>query len=33
VSDRNPIPADDLAVVQAMCQEIDDDLRWLVALV
>ncbi len=33
VSDRNPIPADALKVVQSMCREIDDDLRWLVAMV
>lgn len=33
VSDRNPIPTDALVLVQATCREIDDDLRWLVALV
>lgn len=33
VSDRNPVPADALAVVQSKCRVIDDDLRWLVALV
>jgi len=33
VSDRNPIPADALETVQSKCREIDDDLRWLVALV
>src|SRR6056297_783734 len=33
VSDRNPVPADALAVVQAQSREVDDDLRWLVALV
>lgn len=33
VSDRNPIPSETLKVVQAKCREIDDDLRWLVALV
>lgn len=33
VSDRTSVPADALAVVQAKCRELDDDLRWLVALV
>lgn len=33
VSDRNPIPSDALLTVQTKCREIDDDLRWLVALV
>jgi len=33
VSDRNPIPSDALQVVQTQCRKIDDDLRWLVALV
>lgn len=32
-SDRSPVPADALALVQSKCREIDDDLRWLVALV
>ena len=33
VSDRTSVPAGALAVVQAKCRELDDDLRWLVALV
>lgn len=33
VSDRTSIPADAMAVVQGKCRELDDDLRWLVALV
>ena len=33
VSDRTSVPADALAVVQEKCRELDDDLRWLVALV
>lgn len=33
VSDRNPIPADALMVVQGQCRQLDDDMRWLVALV
>ncbi|MFO8154085.1 DUF6538 domain-containing protein [Thioalkalivibrio sp.] len=33
VSDRTPVPADALAVVQAQCRSLDDDMRWLVALV
>lgn len=33
VSDRTPIPADALAKVQSQCRVVDDDLRWLVALV
>lgn len=32
-SDRNPFPADALAMVQTKYREIDDDLRWLAALV
>jgi integrase len=32
-SDRSPVPADALELVQSKCREIDDDLRWLVALV
>jgi len=30
---RKPIPLDDLRSVQRECMQIDDDLRWLVALV
>ncbi|SLN71138.1 site-specific tyrosine recombinase XerC [Roseovarius gaetbuli] len=33
VSERNPIPATTLSTIQSKCREIDDDLRWLVALV
>jgi len=33
VSDRTSVPADAMAVVQGKCRELDDDLRWLVALV
>ncbi|WP_370044695.1 MULTISPECIES: DUF6538 domain-containing protein [Salipiger] len=33
VTDRTPIPAEALAQVQAQCRVLDDDLRWLVALV
>jgi len=32
-SDRQPIPTSALAVVQAKCRAVDDDLRWLIALV
>ncbi len=33
VKAREPIPTDVLRSVQAKCREMDDDLRWLVALV
>ena len=33
VVSRKPIPLDDLRSVQRECMQIDDDLRWLVALV
>ena len=33
VSKRLPIPIDDILKVQHLCRKIDDDLRWLVALV
>jgi integrase len=33
VSDRLPIPPEHLVRVQAKCRQIDDDLRWLVAMV
>ena len=33
VSKRLPIPIDDILKVQHLCSTIDDDLRWLVALV
>lgn len=31
--DRMPIPLSDIRVVQAKCRAIDDDVRWLVALI
>lgn len=31
--DRKPIPLSDIRAVQARCREIDDDIRWLVALI
>ena len=33
VSQRLPIPIDDILEVQHLCRKIDDDLRWLVALI
>lgn len=33
VSDRSPVPVDALRQVQSKCRELDDDLRWLIALV
>lgn len=33
VSDRVSVPTDAIAMVQAKCHELDDDLRWLVAIV
>ena len=33
VSKRLPIPIEDIRKVQNQCRLIDDDLRWLVALV
>lgn len=33
VADRNPVPTDAVKIVQSKCHEIDDDMRWLVALV
>ena len=33
VSKRLPIPIDDILKVQHLCRTIDDDLRWLVALI
>ena len=29
---RQPIPIDDIKLVQVMCRQVDDDMRWLVAL-
>ena len=33
VSKRLPIPIDDILNLQHLCRTIDDDLRWLVALI
>jgi integrase len=33
VGDRQPIPTGDIRTVQAECSKIDDEMRWLVALV
>ena len=33
VGSREPIPIDDIRVIQNRCIEIDDKLRWLVALI
>lgn len=33
VKDRSPLPSKALKAVQAECKRLDDDLRWLVALV
>lgn len=33
VCDRQPIPRDALLVIQGKCRAMDDDLRWLVAMV
>lgn len=33
VKDRKPIPLSDIRVVQTKCHEIDDDIRWLLALI
>jgi integrase len=33
VEDREPIPFDAICTLQAECRKLDDDLRWLVALV
>ncbi len=33
VSKRLPIPVEDILKVQHLCRPIDDDLRWLVALI
>jgi integrase len=33
VSKRLPIPLDDIIKVQHLCRTLDDDLRWLVALI
>lgn len=33
VADRNPVPTDAVKIVQSKCHEIDDNMRWLVALV
>ncbi|PWE28382.1 integrase [Maritimibacter sp. 55A14] len=33
VEDREPLPVDVIRTLQAECRKLDDDLRWLVALV
>lgn len=33
VSDRSSIPGEAISLIQVKCRELDDDLRWLVALV
>jgi hypothetical protein len=33
VEGRAPLPQDAIRCIQAECQKLDDDLRWLVALV
>lgn len=33
VSDRVPVPVEDIRTIQTKCRELDDELRWLVALV
>ena len=33
VGSREPIPIDDIRAIQKRCIEIDDDLRWLIALI
>ena len=33
VESREPIPIDDIRAIQKRCIDIDDDLRWLVALI
>ena len=33
VSKRKPIPIEDIKAVQAKCMEMDDDMRWLIALI
>lgn len=33
VSDRRAVPMDSVALIQAKCRDLDDDLRWLVAMV
>ena len=33
VTKRPPIPAENLFAIQNRCREVDDDLRWLIALI
>ena len=33
VSKRKPIPIEDIRTIQAKCMEMDDDIRWLIALI
>jgi integrase len=30
---RKPIPIDDIRIIQSKCRAIDDDMRWLIALI
>ena len=31
--DRLPIPQDKMNIIQKTCQETDDEMRWLIALI
>jgi integrase len=33
VSKRKPIPIEDIRTIQTKCMEVDDDMRWLIALI
>jgi len=33
VSKRKPIPIENIRAIQSKCMEIDDDIRWLIALI
>ena len=33
VTKRPPIPAENLFAIQNRCRQVDDDLRWLIALI
>ena len=33
ISKRKPIPIEDIRAIQAKCMEMDDDIRWLIALI
>ena len=32
-SKRKPIPIENIRTIQAICMEVDDDMRWLIALI